>query len=1674
MAPALPIKFTELLQLTSVGVETLESDSFVCIRETKEGATSPEVVIVDLKNINAAPIRRPIKADSAIMHWTKQVIALKAQSRTLQIFDLAAKAKLKSATMNEDVVFWKWFSETTIGLVTDTTVYHWDVFDANQPSPVEVFKRNPNLNGCQIINYRVSDDGKWMVCVGISQQQGRVVGAMQLYSRDRGISQSIEGHAAAFGTLRLEGAPADTKVFTFAVRTATGAKLHVVEVDHQASNPVFAKKAVDVYFPAEAGSDFPVAMQVSQKYSIIYLVTKYGFIHLYDLETGTCIFMNRISSETIFITAADSESAGLVGINRKGQVLSVAVDADTVIPYLLQNPANSGLAVKLASRAGLPGADNLYGDQFNNLMRSGNYVEAAKIAANSPRGFLRTPQVIEQFKAIPATPGQLSLILQYFGMLLDKGTLNKHETLELVRPVLAQNRKHLLEKWMKENKLDCSEELGDIVRPHDLNLALSIYLRANAPGKVVAAFAETGQFEKILPYSTQVGYQPDFVQLLQHIVRINPEKGAEFATQLANHEGGSLVDIERVVDVFQSQGMVQPATAFLLDALKENRPEQGHLQTRLLEMNLLNAPQVADAILGNDMFSHYDRPRIAQLCEQAGLSQRALEHYDDPESIKRVIVNIVTSPTFSQDWLTQFFGRLSLEQSLDCLDAMLRSNIRQNLGAVVQIATKYSDLLGPTRLIDLFEKYKTSEGLFYYLGSIVNLSEDQDVNFKYIEAATKMGQFQEVERICRDSNHYNAEKVKNFLKEAKLSEQLPLIIVCDRFNMIHDLVLYLYQNKQFQSIEVYVQRVNPARAPAVVGGLLDVDCEESIIKNLLSTVNPASIPIDELVSEVETRNRLKILLPFLEATLAAGNQQQAVYNALAKIYIDSNNNPEKFLKENDQYDPLIVGKYCEKRDPNLAYIAYRKGQNDLELVNITNENSMFKAQARYLLERADAELWAFVLSANNMHRRSVIDQVISTAVPESTEPERVSVAVSSFLQADLPGELIELLEKIVLEPSPFSDNESLQNLLILTATKADKSRVMDYIHRLDSYNAPDVANICVEVGLFEEALEVYKKINDHISAVTVLIEHIMSVDSAQEYAEKVELPEVWSRVAKAQLDGLRVSDGIASYIRAEDPSNYNEVIEIATHAGRDEDLIKFLRMARKTLREPPIDTALAFAYARTNQLSELEDFLRGTNVADIEQSGDKAYEEGYHQAAKIFYTSISNWAKLATTLVHLEEYQAAVECARKANNIKVWKQVNAACVDKKEFRLAQICGLNLIVDAEELQDLVKQYERNGYFDELIALLEQGLGLERSHMGMFTELGIALTKYHPQRTMEHLKLFWGRINIPKVIRACEDANLWPELVFLYCHYDEWDNAALAMMERSVSAWEHHSFKDIIVKVANLEIYYRALNFYLQQQPTLLTDLLQALTPRIDVNRVVKMFEKSDNIPLIKPFLLNVQPQNKRTVNIAINDLLIEEEDYKTLRDSVENYDNYDPVELAQRLEKHDLVFFRQIAANIYRKNKRWEKSIALSKQDKLFKDAIETAAISGRPEVVEELLRYFVDIGSRECYVGMLYACYDLIPIHVVMEISWRHGLTDFTMPFMINYLAQQASTIATLKKDNDERKEREKSQVQEENNAPILGGNRLMLTAGPGGRTSPAPFAQTNGFAPQATGYGNF
>lgn len=65
-------------------------------------------------------------------------------------------------------------------------------------------------------------------------------------------------------------------------------------------------------------------------------------------------------------------------------------------------------------------------------------------------------------------------------------------------------------------------------------------------------------------------------------------------------------------------------------------------------------------------------------------------------------------------------------------------------------------------------------------------------------------------------------------------------------------------------------------------------------------------------------------------------------------------------------------------------------------------------------------------------------------------------------------------------------------------------------------------------------------------------------------------------------------------------------------AGRDglwEELISFLKMARKTLREATLDNELLYAHARTGNLANLEEFLVSPNIAKVEPVGDRIFEE---------------------------------------------------------------------------------------------------------------------------------------------------------------------------------------------------------------------------------------------------------------------------------------------------------------------------------------------------------------------------------------------------------------------------------------------------------------------------------
>jgi len=235
------------------------------------------------------------------------------------------------------------------------------------------------------------------------------------------------------------------------------------------------------------------------------------------------------------------------------------IDEAGLIPHLIANckhlPNIQQLVFTLAGRYSLPGVDNIFLGQFNNFIISGDYANAAKIASMSPGTLLRNAETINKFKGLPQIPGQPQPLLIYFQKLLEKGKLNKLETIELCGPVLAQGKIDLVKTWASGNKLDSCVELGDMVARFDKTLALKIYSESEAHAKVIAIFNEQGRLQEASEYAAKYNFQIDYFDQIKSMVDVNPEGALQFTKKI--YEKNKNLNIHQIADLFLQRNRIQ-------------------------------------------------------------------------------------------------------------------------------------------------------------------------------------------------------------------------------------------------------------------------------------------------------------------------------------------------------------------------------------------------------------------------------------------------------------------------------------------------------------------------------------------------------------------------------------------------------------------------------------------------------------------------------------------------------------------------------------------------------------------------------------------------------------------------------------------------------------------------------------------------------------------------------------------------------------------------------------------------------------------------------------------------------------------------------------------------------------------------------------------------------------
>ncbi|KAL5016571.1 hypothetical protein ScPMuIL_006160 [Solemya velum] len=205
-----PITINDGGQLADIGIPldqvlwsrvTMTSDRWIAVRHDNKDEKRSMVTVLSPKD-GTISFAGQTSADSVLMNPTQPIVALKAGLR-FEVFNLNTKLMISKAKLHNPIVYWTWVNADVIAMVTDTAVYHWDLWQADCP-PEKMFTRHNRLTFCEIVSYKVDPSLKWLAITGLTPEDDSISGITQLYNLDEDITQCICAHAVCFAQYRFD------------------------------------------------------------------------------------------------------------------------------------------------------------------------------------------------------------------------------------------------------------------------------------------------------------------------------------------------------------------------------------------------------------------------------------------------------------------------------------------------------------------------------------------------------------------------------------------------------------------------------------------------------------------------------------------------------------------------------------------------------------------------------------------------------------------------------------------------------------------------------------------------------------------------------------------------------------------------------------------------------------------------------------------------------------------------------------------------------------------------------------------------------------------------------------------------------------------------------------------------------------------------------------------------------------------------------------------------------------------------------------------------------------------------------------------------------------------------------------------------------------------------------
>ncbi|CAI9117948.1 OLC1v1019440C1 [Oldenlandia corymbosa var. corymbosa] len=532
-----PIQMTSVIipvqSIYATSISHGETHTFIC---TMEPTKVKVYDISDRSAVRCVDTHFPGE-DSILMHPSMKIAALKGLPSfnsvrnldRLRIVYFEEKEEFAYCDIPHKIRYWRWIQGLTLGLASDSYVYMLSLGEtlnliqvldiSNTHLKVIDYQCDPSVNWLALTfsesceshsSSHLGEGSKTMVIYSVQSKSHLNLNFVSPVCFD---PSSVEGCALLIGA-ELLGSSLILRYLTITNQGGTVNQPLFVDIV-QLQKDVHEQNIL---------TDSVFALKYCGRYSWVYVVTKNGLVLVFDVKQATLVHISRI--DPLSLMSELSLEGDFCAVSTLGKVFIVGINKQNIVPHIGFVRKAWVLASELASRTNLPGAESLFEHQFQCLLDSGKYEEAAICAANSPQDSLRTHVHLRRLLLFCSDPGRIP-VKRYFDVLEKyRKEISKDEyevycnhyvgSRTPVRGLLALNR------------FKCTEDLGDYIKGVDLDVATKIYMKAEASKKVIDIFARQNDIEGIFIYCCLAGFY-DYFYILETLLQTRSKDAVTFA-----------------------------------------------------------------------------------------------------------------------------------------------------------------------------------------------------------------------------------------------------------------------------------------------------------------------------------------------------------------------------------------------------------------------------------------------------------------------------------------------------------------------------------------------------------------------------------------------------------------------------------------------------------------------------------------------------------------------------------------------------------------------------------------------------------------------------------------------------------------------------------------------------------------------------------------------------------------------------------------------------------------------------------------------------------------------------------------------------------------------------------------------------------------------------------------